>query len=433
MPIALSSIVRLRPGGHFGFFARGMAAYGSAELVGRVVRLATTVVIARQLTPDIVGAAALALSLFELVRVLERVGTGQQIVVASRGELAAVCNTVSTIYQAWCLALVVLQLGLAVVLASLFDNPVAGGMLAALSVVYLFMARGHVPYFLAMREGKVARLAGINAIQGVADQAFTLVLMLLWPSPWAIVIPKILVAPIWLAAAVRTHPWRPDRSAGTLPLRQVLRSSGSLLLADAISALRTQGDNLLVAAMLGTSVLGSYFFAYNAGLGIVSSLVGALGSVLFPALSRAAHGTERRVALTRALVCTGLLFGPLVLVQALAAPYYVPLVFGMRWAPVSSLVSILCIAGLAFAFNQVTSSFLRAEGRMERDAANSALNCSLTLGGLALGAASGQVEAAAWGMVLGGATATILIAVCNLVPILLKRDAPLPAVQLAKA
>ena len=41
---------------------RGVAAFGSAELANRFVRLVTTVVIARQLAPEIVGQAALALT-----------------------------------------------------------------------------------------------------------------------------------------------------------------------------------------------------------------------------------------------------------------------------------------------------------------------------------------------------------------------------------
>ena len=45
-------------------FARGMLAYGSAEAVTRIVRLGAILVVARQISPAMLGAAALALSLF---------------------------------------------------------------------------------------------------------------------------------------------------------------------------------------------------------------------------------------------------------------------------------------------------------------------------------------------------------------------------------
>jgi O-antigen/teichoic acid export membrane protein len=298
MPFMLSSLFqRLKPGMglHIAQLVRGMMAYGSAELVGRVVRLATTIVIARRLTPEIVGEAALVLTIFELVRVLERVGTGQQIVVAPDGELAAACNTVRRIYWGWSLVLLTGQLVVAGVLAFLCHRVVAGQMLAALSVVFLFMAGGHVQYHLAMRAGKVGHLARMNAMQVIVDQCVTLGLMLVWPSPWAIVIPKILAAPVWLACSLHAHPWTPDASAGLLPMGRILRSGGSILLADGLTALRTQGDNLIVAAILGTQMLGTYYFAFNAGLGIVTSLVSAFGSVIFPMMARAPAG--RRASL----------------------------------------------------------------------------------------------------------------------------------------
>jgi O-antigen/teichoic acid export membrane protein len=389
---------------------RGMLAYGSAEMAGRVVRLATTIVIARRLTPGIVGEAALALTIFELVRVLERVGTGQQIVIAAEHELGAVCNTVRRIYWGWTLALMAAQLVTATLLAGLGHRVVAGQMLAALALVFPFMAVGHVPYHLAMRAGKVGHLARINAWQAIADQLVTLGLMLLWPSPWAIVLPKILAAPVWLACALRAQPWAPDPLAGFLPPARILRSSGSILLADGLVALRTQGDNLIVAGMLGTTMLGTYYFAFNAGLGIVTALVGAFGSVIFPMMARAPAGAQR-LAVLRKTALLGLgLFLPLVVVQSAAARLYVPLVFGAHWAPAAPLVGLLCLAGGGLAVGQLTTAWLRANGRMELDASNSLVNCLVTLGGLACGALTGTLAGAAWGLVGANLAVTLLLA-----------------------
>lgn len=430
MTSTLLARIETRLGGQRAHLLRGMVAYGSAEIAGRIARLATTVVLARQLTPEIVGQAALALSLFELVRVLERVGTGQQIVLASEAELPAVCNTVRRVYLVWTGALMVLQLLVAASLWLVFDAAIAGAMLAALSFVFVFMAGGHVQYFLAMRAKMVGRLARIGAAQTMADQGLTLALMLLWPSPWAIVLPKLLVAPLWLWLARKAHRWEPDRRAGFLPLRRILRSSAALLLADTLAALRSQGDNLIVAALLGTSALGRYYFAYNAGLGIVTALVGAFGSVAFPLLARAAPGPARDAA-QRSVTIAGLaLFVPLVALQALAARWYVPIIFGARWSEVAPLVSILCLGGVALALGQIVSGHLRAQGRMEADAANAMLTCSATLAGLTLGALTGSLTHAAIGAVGGGTLASLVLAARHLLPArTLRADVRIPAAR----
>ena len=407
-----------RLGEHFAQLVRGLGAYGSAEFLSRLVRLATTVVIARRLAPDIVGEAALALSVFERVRVLERTGTGQQIVRAPADRLAATCNTIQRFYLVWTGLLIVVQLLVALILGTVFARPLAGMMLACLALVYPFMAFGHVQLFLAMRAGHVGRLARINATQSIADQLLTAAMLLQWASPWSIVLPKLLTAPIWLIQTRRAAKWQSDPAAGMLPLAEVLRYAGSVLVADGLTALRTQGDNLIVAAALGTRALGTYFFAFNAGIGILSSLIGAFGSVIFPMFCRAVPGGPRRAVLRRAGLGGLMLFVPLIALQALGAPWYVPLVFGARWAFAAPYIATMCLAGVPLMLNQLATSWLRAEGRVGTDAMISATTCVTALGGLAIGVQSGRIDLAIIGLVVGQTLAAAWFAVRVLLPAL---------------
>ena len=413
-----------RLGPHFGQMARGFGAYGGAELVSRVVRLATTVVIARQLAPAIVGEAALALTIFELVRVLEKTGTGQRIVSAPDAELAATCNTVRPLYWWWTGLLSVVQLLVAAVLGFWFARPVAGEMLAVLTLVYLFMTGGHIQYHLAMRAGFTAKLARISASQNIADQLLTAALLLAWPSPWSVVLPKLLTAPLWLIMVRKAHAWRPDPAAGRLPVRTILRFSVSILTAEGMATLRTQGDNLIIAATMGTSALGTYYFAFNAGLGIVSSLVGAFAAVTFPMLCRAHHGLERIQMLQRVMLGGIAVFVPLIALQALAAPAYVPFVFGQHWAFAAPLISILCLAGVPLLASTITANWLRAEGRVGIDAFSSTLSCTAALGGLYLGARSGSIANAACGLVAGQALVAAYYAARILLPAIRSTASP---------
>lgn len=401
MPLRLIQKAEHRIGPHFAQLARGLGSYGSAEVATRLVRLLTTVVIARSLAPAIVGEAALALTVFELVRVLERIGTGQQIVQAEASDLAATCNSVQRFYAGWTGALMIVQLLVGALLAMVFHRTTAAAMLSALTLVYPFMAGGHVQFYLAMRAGLVSRLARIGASQAIADQILTAVLLLFWPNPWSIVLPKLLTAPLWLILARRAAPWQPDRAAGLIPAARMLRYAGPIMLADGMAALRTQGDNLIIAAVLGTSALGTYYFAFNAGVGIVSSLVTAFGSVAFPMLCGAKAGPARIGMLRRIALGGAAVFVPIVALQALAAPFYVPLVFGAHWAFAAPLIAILCLAGVPLLVAQITGCWLRAEGKVGTDAASSTLTCVLALGGLWLGAHFGELKFAVIGLIAG--------------------------------
>jgi len=396
----------------------GLGAYGGAELATRIVRLAATIVIARQLAPDIVGQAALALTLFEIVRVLARTGVGQRIIACKPAELAATCNTAHGLFWAWSLVLVVVQTSAAAILWLVFDQAAAGAMLAVLSIVYLWMPGGLVQCHLAMREGRNGAMARTSAAQAIADHVLTAALLLAWPSPWSVVLPKLLTAPIWLVMTRRNRPWSPDPMAGRVPFRSIAGFSGALLLAETLIAVRSQCDNLIVAAMMGTNALGTYYFAYNAGIGIVSSLVSAFATVAFPVLCSASEGSARKSAMLRIVAMGCAVFVPVTLTQAIAAPLYVPVLFGSHWTQAAPLVALLCLTGLPLLATTFTTLWKRAQGEAGTDVVNQTVMCVAALGGLALGARAHSLEAAVTGFLLGQIAAATVIIVRSAVPML---------------
>lgn len=400
---------------------RGAAAFGSAELANRIVRLVTTVVIARQLAPDIVGEAALTLTLFEILRVFAGIGIGQRIIACEADKLTQTCNSAHRLFWIWSALMVVVQIAVAALLGLVFGFSDAAWMLVVLSLVYPVMPGGLVQVHLAMREGLNGRLAKTAATQAIADHLLTAALLLAWPSPWSLVLPKLLTAPVWLIMSRRNRPWRADPAAGYAPKRDLLRFGGGVLASDGLNALRGQGDNLIIAAMMGTSALGAYYFAFNAGLGIVTSLVGAFATVSFPMLCARETG-EAEIALRRVLKVAGIIFIPMVALQALLAPLYVPLVFGEHWRFAAPLIAILCLAGLAHLASSLTANWLRSRGRVAHDAGRSLITCVAALGGLYIGALSGELIWAITGLVAGQSAVAFLHAFHILRPAIAPHD-----------
>jgi lipopolysaccharide exporter len=375
---------------------RGLAAYGSAELVVRVTRILTVIVIARRLTPEMMGAAALALSLFELVRVLANAGIGQRIIAAPDALLAATCNSAHRLFWIWCPIISALQLVLAAALAATL--PAAAGMLALLSLVYLTMPAGLVQVFLLMREGRLTTTARIGATQTLADHLLTLVLVLAWPDPasiaFAIVLPKLLTTPIWLAGVRRARPWVRDAAAGFVPVSGFVRFGAGVLATEIAGAARAQIDKLIIGGLLGVKALGIWYFAFNAGLGITTSFVGAFGTVLFPWLCKAVDRNARALRYRRGILIGLAVFLPMTLAQVLLAPIYVPLLFGTQWIDAAPLVALLGLAALPMVASAATTAWLRADGATSLDAAISTSATIAALSGLTLAAPFGLAAAA---------------------------------------
>jgi O-antigen/teichoic acid export membrane protein len=370
---------------------KGLMAYGLAELSVRVVRLVTVILIARQLSPEIVGVAALSLTVFELVRVLANVGIGQRIIAADAAQLDATCNTAHRLFWMWCGGV---ALG--------FDQLLAAQMLAVLALVYLFMPGGLVSCYLLMREGRAATTARTVATQTIADHILSAALLLVWQSPWSIILPKLLTAPIWLVLTLRARPWQPVAAAGMVPLMALLRFGLPVLATEMMASLRVQLDKLIIAASFGVTTLGTWFFAFNAGIGIASSLITAFGTLAFPALC-ASDGTDARARLKMVATMGLLIFVPMVLAQSLLAPLYVPVIFGAHWAHAIPLIATLCLAGIPMICATITTAWLRASGRPGVDAMAALAATLASLAGLWLGCQSGAPLHAAAGWVIGTA------------------------------
>ena len=326
-------------------FARGMLAYGSAEAATRVVRLVAILIVARQISPVMLGTAALALSLFELIRVLTNVGIGQRIIVASDDELESICRAASRLFGIVCIGVMLIQWGVSVIAYQAFDLGEAALMLAVLSLVYPMMPAGLVQIFLAMRAQRMSATARVVAAQNIADSILTIALAILWPSAWAIVLPKLLTAPVWLVLARRTYQWAPDRSVSGASTKAFAVFGPAILGSALLDATRLNADKLLVGALLGTEALGLYYFAFNAGLGITQSLVSACNLVLFPHLAKIS-GSAIEYEFRRAFIGGLAVLTPIVAAQTLLAPIYVPILFGENWNASTPYLVLLAFAAL---------------------------------------------------------------------------------------
>ena len=370
----------------------GLGAYASAEAATRIVRLVVILIVARQVDAAMLGLAALALSMFEIVRVLANAGIGQRIVAANEGELAQICNTAHRLFWSWCSVVALVQLSVAGVLWLGFDNREAAMMLAALAVVYPIMPPGLVQVFLLMRDQRLGTTARIAATQTMLDHGLTLLLVLAWPSAWAIVLPKILTAPVWTILCHRAMHWAPTPASGYAPIGAFRRLAPAVLASEFIAAARMQADKLIIGALFGVETLGLYYFAFNAGLGITQSFVSAFGIVAFPQLCRAGSPFERRRQLRQVLIVGGAIFGPVVILQGLLAPIYVPLVFGETWRAAAPYVALLSLAALPLLTAAALGAYYRASDEAPREAV---LGAAATLASLAALTVAASISLAA--------------------------------------
>lgn len=335
-----------------------------AEFISRFGRIIAAIILARQLDAVAFGIAAIALTIFEITRVFTENGIGAAVVRAREEDYDRTANTARRLMWGVCLTLAVIQIVAGLIVEWILPGRQAGVMVAMLGLVFLIMPFGVMHAYALLRAERMKELAAINTAQVASDHVLTAVLALLGFGAWAIVLPKLLTAPIWLVGMLRTKAWTPNLSAGFAPIAGILKFSWPVLGSELMCACRDQLDKFIVSLMFGIEALGLYYFAFNAGLGVSTALNRAFSNAVYPHLCAA---RDQLGAYRKALRNLGIPFIIVYGAQAALALVYVPIVFGQTWVSAAPLVAILCLGGPARLLVDAARMKARAEGASGRD------------------------------------------------------------------
>ncbi|MCU7920004.1 MAG: lipopolysaccharide biosynthesis protein [Candidatus Thiodiazotropha sp. (ex Epidulcina cf. delphinae)] len=341
-------------------FLRNSGWIGISELLSRVSRLLTAMVLARYLSLEAFGVAALAMTVHEVIKVFNQNGIGAKIIQAPDDQLESVCNTAYRLNWIVCGGLFLIQCLLAYPISQLYQQPDLMWMIMILALIYLLMPIALVQAFLIQRQNRLKVTALISGAQVTVDNLLTALLAVVGLGAWAVVLPKLLVAPIWVIGTMINQPWKLSRSAGYAHWREIVHFGKHVLGVELLKTVRLHLDNFIIGRFLGIEALGIYFFARNAGLGLSLSLTNAFNMALFPHLCevRDDHKALRKKFI-HALKTIVLTLFPVILLQSLLAPWYVPIVFGEKWLPAIPVFLILCLSAIPRPFGEGASEVMR--------------------------------------------------------------------------
>ncbi|QCN97402.1 hypothetical protein D3093_19365 (plasmid) [Azospirillum argentinense] len=391
MSAAALPILRLFGGPTLRLF-RSMGWIGVSEIMGRASRLVTAVALARVFSPEDFGIAASALTAHELIRVFGSMGLGVMIIQARPDELDGVCTVANRLNWLAAIALFMVQCLLAYPIAAIAGEPRLVWMIVALAFVHLIFPWSMVSVFLVQRENRMKVTGLIGGLTLLMENLLTAVLALCGFGLWSVICPRFASTLAWVLLHRRARPWRPVPGHGWEGWRRVLAYGWRVLGTEVLKTSRVTLDKPLIGALFGMDVLGLYYFAFSAGLGISQSLLAALSTVLLPHLREGRdNGGQFHTHAKATLRSVGLIVPPLILTQALLCPLYVPIIFGDAWTPVVPVVLVLCLSAMPRPFADVCSQILRALGHPGADLIWNA--------GLTAALAIAMVLGAGWGLI----------------------------------
>jgi len=359
-------------------FLQKLAWVMAGEGVIRITRLIAAIFLARYLSPSAFGMVAVVLTCDEIARVLTRNGIGQKIIHCRESELLGVCRKA---YQLnwWVHSFIFVTLMVvSKPIANAFNQPDLQFMIMILALTYLIYPWSMVQVCLLQRKQKMKQISLYTAYQVGLDNLLTAVLVVEGVGVWSVIIPKLIVAPIWVYLYRKASSWRYSHftQASVYQWSEFREYSLPIFAVELLKTLRQYLDRLFVAAIFGLDVLGLYYFAINAGSGLSLALIKAYITVVFPDMCTKIRAVNKLVNSTNKL-WSGFYYQankrylqfvvPIIALQFILAPYYVPIVFGQQWIPAITILMVLCTASVFQGFSEISSQALRSFDETKHD------------------------------------------------------------------
>lgn len=333
----------------------------------RGVGLLSTVILARLLTPEDFGVAAMGLLVIGLLYTFSEFGTSMHLI-RVRDLDRAHCDTAWTITLLQHVVIAALIFALAPLAASYFSEPrvvpvmqvlAVGSVIGGFSSVSVPLIRREMKFDLDFRFSVYKKLTKFTATVGLA---------FILRDYWALVYGHVIGTAISVLLSYTIHPYRPRFSLERAG--EYMRFAMSILPMRAANQLREMSPKLIVGSLGSSGIMGGFTVSYGLATLFTQEIVQPMGRGLFPNYTRLASDNEKLSNIYRKVLGTvALLALPIGAGVSAVAEDLVAVLLGDQWDIAVPLVKYLAIGGALFAvshtmFNQI----LVAVGR-ERAAA----------------------------------------------------------------
>ncbi len=362
------------------------------------------------LAPRDFGLVGMAMAWLSIIQSFSDLGLGAALV--QRREIgSAHFSTVFLLNVGVGVALTLVGAGLSWPAAWFFHEPALQPVAIALSLNFLLGSLTAAQTAVAQRELRFRQLAIRDVAASVLGGGAGIGLALAGWGVWSLVAQSLITS---FAAAILIWPlsaWRPRvREYSGALLREMWPYSSQLFVFNVFKAFVQNLDRLLLGHLLGPVAVGLYVFAYRLVVQPVASVVGAVGTYLFPYLSRLQQDPPAlRRAYGDAMRGLAAVTLPVAVLAAVAAPALVPTIWGERWTAAIPLIQVMGLLAVLQAYVSPVGQLLKSLDRPHWLLWWSVGITAAVAALLWVGVREGGVVGAVWGITLAYALGALVI------------------------
>ena len=333
------------------------------RIVDRLFSLTRTIVLARVLSPDDFGLFGIALLALSALETFTQTGF-QSALIQRKEDVRPYLDTAWTVQAIRGVALAIILFGIAPYVAIFFGEPNAAPLLRVLGLSMVFQGLTNIGVVFFQKELEfhkqfIYMFSGTLADFGVAIPA-----ALILHNAWALIFGLLAGNLVRMIASYFVHPYRPRFKLERAKARELYTFGKWILGSSILVFLVTQGDDILVGKLLGTTMLGFYQMAYRISNMPATEITHVISQVTFPAYSKLQDNIPKlREAYLKTLQLTALLSFPIAGLIFILAPDFTKIFLGEQWMPIVPAMQILALAGLTRSIMATTGPIFQAIGK----------------------------------------------------------------------
>jgi lipopolysaccharide exporter len=334
---------------------------GVSRIVAEVLALATTVALARLVSPAEYGIAVVVLILPMLASILTFEGFGA-FLVQTRACTSDHVSSAALLSISSGLLLTVIVFFLSPLVAEPVFGPGTSDLAQLCAPIFLIASFGSVPRALLQRRLDWKWLNLTEIIELIVVSVTSLALAAAGLGSEALILGAVVggvAVTVLLLIAAPGEPPRWDRAS----VKSIVKFGVPAAVAGLTSTLQKNVTFLVLAGSTSPAQVGLYWRAYQLGVVYQYKISNITYRVAKPVLTRAARIEDLREMRTRLLRVNTTLIFPLLALLVVLAPDVVPWIFGPEWSGAVAPAQVLVVAGLATILLAGIDAPLMAVGR----------------------------------------------------------------------
>jgi len=336
---------------------------GVTKIVGQAISWIITVYVARLLSPDDYGLMGMAIIFTGFIVLFNEIGLGSAIVQKKDITL----EEISSVY--WVILplnvfLYIFAFIAAPYVAAFFNEPRLVSIIRVASINFIIIGIGAIPYFMLTKDINFNKRSKAELIANFVGGVSTLVLALYGFGVWSLVYGHIILELTRNMLYIIFYPFWPKFYLSLTKIKGMLNFGGKVIGGRLLWYAYSEADYLIGGKLLGKTLLGYYFLAFQFASLPLEKIVSLVTQVSLPAFSEIQDDRERlgRSFLKIIRIIAFVTF-PMFMGIFLVADEAVNLFLTAKWAPIIIPLRVLCIVSTMRALNSINSPLAFAIGR----------------------------------------------------------------------